>query len=210
MGRRVAPELRRSQIIKALYQCLAKAGHETVTVKDIAAKAGMTHGIIHYYFKTKDDIVSGLAESLAEEYADRLTEYLKPLDSQEVVIEALLDFVVDELVFNRELNRVFYNLVQMAFQRKVLAKAMQRMLRRYRGRAIELFEELGAGDDSRALGYGLVAVIEGLALQWMIEPRYLDRERVRALMGRMIGDLIESSLKAEQSGAGASERRMGK
>jgi AcrR family transcriptional regulator len=204
MGRPRKAEERREQIIRALYQCLAKAGHETVTVKDIAANAGMTHGSIHYYFKTKDDIVIGLAETLAEEYADQLTGHLKPLDSPKAVTSALLDFAVDELVFNRELNRVFYNLVQMAFQRKVLAKAMQRMLRRYRGRAIELFQELGIGEDSRALGYGLVAVIEGLALQWMIEPRGLDRERVRVLMGRMMGHLIESSLIAKQTGIGAS------
>jgi AcrR family transcriptional regulator len=179
----VAPE-RREQIVEALFQCLAEKGHESVTVKDIAKKAGLHYGVIHYYFKSKDDIVSAMSEAIIAKYNRLLSERAKSLPSASEKLQASLDFLVDEFIFNKRLNRVFYNLVQMAYENKTVRNALRKQLREYRRNIAEVLEEgakngeFKVKDPARSAGL-MVALIEGMALQWVIEPRALNRDAVR-------------------------------
>jgi AcrR family transcriptional regulator len=188
----VAPQ-RREQIIEALFQCLSENGHESVTVKDIAKKAGLHYGVIHYYFKSKDDIVSALADSLISKYGPLISDHTRPIQSSSKKIEAALDFLVDEFIFNRGLNRVFYNFVQMAFENKTVQDALRRQLRAYRRSVAEVIEdgvkagELNVSDPSQSASV-IVALIEGMALQWAIEPKALKRDEVRKSIGETIAN----------------------
>jgi AcrR family transcriptional regulator len=184
MGRRSNAHIRRDQIIWALYDCLATNGHEKVTIKAIAARACLPPGVIHYYFEKKDDIVSGLARAIVDKYGGLLEERLAGKSSGEERINAILDFMVDELIFNRPLNRVFYNLIQMAFERDSLNEVMTSMFGAYRKRVAEAFREVGTGGGSKSLGAALVALSEGFALQWMVEPGALGKKDVRAVLSK--------------------------
>ncbi len=48
MGRKSNAEAKRNEIVQALYECLSEKGHEKVTTKEIALKAGMAPGALHY------------------------------------------------------------------------------------------------------------------------------------------------------------------
>jgi AcrR family transcriptional regulator len=179
----VAPE-RREQIVEALFQCLAEKGHESVTVKDIAQKAGLHYGVIHYYFKSKDDITLAMAEAIILKYNRLLSERAKSVPSASEKLQASLKFLVDEFIFNKRLNRVFYNLVQMAFEKKTIRQALRKQLREYRRNIREVLEEgvrngeFKVKDPTQSAGL-MVALIEGMALQWVIEPKALKRDEVR-------------------------------
>jgi AcrR family transcriptional regulator len=182
----VAPE-RRDQIVQALFECLAEKGHERVTVKDIARQANLHYGVIHYYFKSKDDIVTAMADSLISNYGHLLVERLATARSVSEKLQLAIDFLVDEFIFNRRLNRVFYNLVQMAFERTPVRVALRKQLREYRRFiAKEIEDGIRSGElaphDPQEFAALMVALIEGMALQWMIEPKTLSRKNVRSLI----------------------------
>ena len=56
----VAP-LRREQIVRATIHCLAHAGYAGLTMKGVAREAGLSQGILHYYFKDKRAILAAAA-----------------------------------------------------------------------------------------------------------------------------------------------------
>jgi AcrR family transcriptional regulator len=193
----VAPQ-RRRQIVEALFKCLAEKGHQNITVKDIAKRADLHYGVIHYYFKSKDEIVSALADSLVSKYEGLMLERVQAIDSASGKLQAALDFLVDEFIFNKRLNRVFYNLVQMAFEQKTVRKALRKQLRVYRARIAEVVAEgIKTGEfvshDPVESATLMVAVIEGMALQWMIEPRALDRATGRRLVEEAIDRCIKQA-----------------
>ena len=193
----VAPQ-RRRQIVEALFKCLAEKGHQNITVKDIAKRAGLHYGVIHYYFKSKDEIVSALADSLVSKYEGLMLERVQAIDSASGKLQAALDFLVDEFIFNKRLNRVFYNLVQMAFEQKTVRKALRKQLRIYRSRIAEVVAKgIETGEfvshDPVESATLMVAVIEGMALQWMIEPRALDRATGRRLVEEAIDRCIKQA-----------------
>jgi AcrR family transcriptional regulator len=186
MGRRSNADQRREEIIRALFECLADGGHEKVTIKQIATRAALPHGVIHYYFEKKDDIVAALGTSITETYARLVEETLAPLTNPAERMDRMLDLLVDAFVFDRRLNRVFYNLVQMGFERQGVRTPLRRMLTAYRETLEILLRDAGAGDKSTPLACLLVAIVEGLALQWMIDPDVLSKDHVRQIIKRTV------------------------
>ena len=191
MGRKSTADQRREEIVWALYQCLAEQGHEKVTIKTIAARAGLPHGVIHYYFKSKEDIISDLAQAVVARYSERLEALLVRAESDREEVSLALDFAVDELIFNRSLNRVFFNLIQMAFEREALHRVMTGMFRAYRQRLVEVLVNAGLGDRSEVVSAAVVALAEGFSLQWMVEPGVFAKKDVKAALFRFVGEFPE-------------------
>jgi len=93
---------------------------------------------------------------------------------------------LDELIFNRPLNRVFFNLIQLAFERQSLGQVVKDFLKEYRQRLARVFEEAGAGKAGKGLGAALVAVTEGFSLQYMMDPGAFTRKEVRRRVAQAV------------------------
>src|SRR5215470_10120940 len=53
----------RKRIVEAAARVLARDGYAATSVKDIAAEAGIAPGLVHYYFKTKEELVAAAVEA---------------------------------------------------------------------------------------------------------------------------------------------------
>jgi AcrR family transcriptional regulator len=60
---RVAAE-RRAAIVRATIRCLARDGYACLTMKRVAAEAGVSPGILHYYFRDKRAILGRAAATV--------------------------------------------------------------------------------------------------------------------------------------------------
>lgn len=56
----------KAEILRAARQLFAERGIPTVSVRDVAKEAGVTHGLVHHYFGTKEDLVARVIESEVE------------------------------------------------------------------------------------------------------------------------------------------------
>lgn len=191
MGRKSIAHKRREQILWALYECLAENGHEKVTINTIAAQAKLSPGIIHYYFKNKDEIVSMLAEAIIEKYGDIFDLRLSEAGLNEQPIDILIDFLVD-IILDHPLNHAFYNMVQMSFEREQLQTVMQTMLDSYRNKLSEAIIKSGANRDNPLLGAALLAVTEGTTLQVLMDPRAFKRDDVRQIISAAVQNLSKA------------------
>ena len=191
MGRKSIAHKRREQILWALYDCLSEKGHEKVTINTIAAQAKLSPGIIHYYFKNKDEIVSVLAEAIIEKYGDIFDLRLSEAGLNEKPIDILIDFLVD-IILDHPLNHAFYNMVQMSFEREQLQTVMQTMLDSYRNKLSEAIIKSGANRDNPLLGAALLAVTEGTTLQVLMDPRAFKRDDVRQIISAAVQNLSKA------------------
>ena len=55
-------EQRRSEILEAALKVFARRGLAGTRVGDIAAAAGLSHGLIYHYFRSKDEIFTELVK----------------------------------------------------------------------------------------------------------------------------------------------------
>ena len=60
--------LRREQLIEATMKTIARYGYARTTMGQVAKAAGMSQGIVNFYFKTKESLLYETLAYLAEEY----------------------------------------------------------------------------------------------------------------------------------------------
>src|SRR5437762_9977298 len=67
----VAP-LRRTAIVRATIRCLARDGYTGLTMKKVAREAGVSQGILHYYFADKRAILVAALETVTTDLDRRV------------------------------------------------------------------------------------------------------------------------------------------
>jgi AcrR family transcriptional regulator len=65
-------EASRQQVIDAAIKTIAKRGIANTSVSDIASSAGMSKGVVHYHFKSKDDLLSRVLEQCSTRMSERV------------------------------------------------------------------------------------------------------------------------------------------
>src|SRR5215207_428101 len=167
-GRRAPEEERREQIMRAAYDVALREGIDGTTLRAVAAEAALSHGLVIFYFKQKDQLIAALL--------DRVLATTAMLHVSEDV--ALLPRVPDRLgaVLRQELARLARGARDAAVRKKIGAA-----LERYRAAFQALAEEMpattaanGAGVTSAALAAVAVSLITGCAVQAMSDPDHFD------------------------------------
>lgn len=69
--------VRRSQIVVALSEVMAETGYDGATIQTIAARAGLTPGLVHYHFKSKLEILIALFEHLSNKLKERFEKRMQ-------------------------------------------------------------------------------------------------------------------------------------
>jgi AcrR family transcriptional regulator len=79
---------RRQQILAAARTCFRRNGFHSTSMQDVIAEAGLSVGAVYRYFKSKDDLITSIAESVLDG-ADRIFEDLGSQDPPESMLETM-------------------------------------------------------------------------------------------------------------------------
>ncbi len=74
--RREQPETRREGLVEATLRCLAAHGHEGVSVRRIAAEAGVSVGLINHHYSSLDQLIAHAYEKVASGIVRQLLDVL--------------------------------------------------------------------------------------------------------------------------------------
>ena len=75
---------RKEQILKAAYEIVGRAGIEGLHARTVAADIGINHAAVHYYFRTRSDLIAALVDyTLLRFEQDRERLLLKAKTKQE-------------------------------------------------------------------------------------------------------------------------------
>lgn len=92
MSPRPSVELeRRDEVLRATCGQIAQVGFRRIRVADIAARAGLSTGIIHYYFETKEDLLDAAFRYAVAQSRKRSEAALSGLDDPWERLTVLLD-----------------------------------------------------------------------------------------------------------------------
>ncbi|MCB9740111.1 MAG: TetR family transcriptional regulator [Deltaproteobacteria bacterium] len=90
MARKQNREERRAEIVQALLRVMAHRGYERATVQAIAKEAGLTPGLLHYHFGSKQEILVALVGTIAEVSEQRLAALLAEAEGPDARLAAYL------------------------------------------------------------------------------------------------------------------------
>jgi len=192
--------VRREQIVRATIRCLAREGYTRLTMKKVAREAGVSQGILHYYFADKRAMLAATLEAVTRDLDRRVAaaQSRTGRDSR-ARLRALVRACLEVAVSRPEFWVVFVEFWgEMLHDRRLrdLNTAAYSRTRRLIGRLIA--EGVRAGRfrpvDPRRASAVVLGLIDGLSLQLTFDPeafgvaeaarfcddalgRYLARER---------------------------------
>jgi AcrR family transcriptional regulator len=172
---RASPPSRIAQILDAAASVFARRGFEEARVDDVAAEAGLAKGTVYLYFRSKDALIEALVGRVVEVELRRLRDVRATGAS---VPDRLTRFVHDytsELERMAPLAPMFLQVYARATRHASVRRALTAYMETYVVEIAVLLEEgVRRGEirtsDPRAAALHLGALLEGIALLWLVNP----------------------------------------
>src|SRR4051794_27233179 len=91
---------RMTEILEAACRVIGRGGVAALRISDVAAEAGVSTALVHYYFATRDDLLTRVFAFVDERADERATAALRALATGLARVERLLRiYLEDERVF---------------------------------------------------------------------------------------------------------------
>jgi TetR/AcrR family transcriptional regulator, fatty acid metabolism regulator protein len=171
----VAPQ-RRAQIVRATIQCLARDGYGGLTMKRVAREAGLSQGILHYYFQDKGAMLVAALHAVAVDM-DRRVAAAQARGGRDARarLRALIAACLETAVTDRELWAVFVEFWGEAMHDRRLRAvnaALYTRMRRLIGRLVAEGTRAGAFRrlDPASAAAIILGLVDGVALQLTFDP----------------------------------------
>jgi TetR/AcrR family transcriptional regulator, transcriptional repressor of bet genes len=201
MGRKTVPEkVRREQILRAAFEVAAREGIGGVTVRAVAAEAGLSHALVLFYFGRKDQMVLDLLEWLiATMSVMHVPEEIAHLPRALDRLHALLEQEMERLAREPRHTRLFYEFWALGARHEGIRVRVSAELDRYRAgfrTIMELLIHAEPATFARVTADGLASVgvswIHGCAIQAMNDPDIFDTEEYLAAVRETFGQLVRA------------------
>ena len=186
---------RKDQIVRATAECITQFGYHNFSMQDVARTAGVSKGIIHYYFLNKDDLMMAVLDRVAGDIERVLSTDMDAIDDP---VEKLRIFMA--VSFRIVRNTKEYYQVNMDFwtqinQKDEVRQVIARHYAKFRESCARVIQEgIGKGlfkkvDPILYASY-IISVVDGISLQWLFDENVFDYEA----MVKTAGDLILNGL----------------
>jgi len=169
VARKPVREERKKQIFRALDQCLLEKSFQQTSIKDISRLAGVNHGVLHYYFTSKEDVLLQYIDYVVEDFKSQMQELMNSENvsrmSQRDFIKEVFRFVNDRITLNRDLSKIFIEIWEIGVHNEAVRDKL-------RNTYLEWTQTLarniaGGSTDSETasiMSIAMVAFWEGMAL----------------------------------------------
>lgn len=165
--------VRQEQIIDAARKLVVKYGSEHVTVGRIAHEVGISEGAIYRHFKSKRDVLSGLADRIAD---DLLGDITNSIGAGHTSLETLDKILSNHLSIIQQKKGISFQVIAeiISLGDKKLNRKISDVINKYISGLKDLLSEgVKAGEmmpdtDTEAAAMLLFGLIQGLVNIWAL------------------------------------------
>lgn len=170
---------RRKELTNAAYRVVSKKGYYNFTVRDIANEAGLSAGLVHYYFKDKQELLI----TLLKEMNSNLKFFLnKELGKSDDPLQKLLTFIDQAFRLVEREKDYFYVVIDFWTQMKTnerIRKANTKLYKSFRDECSAILEEgirMGVFNpvDVQYIAMVIVSIVQGTIIQYIIDNNAFD------------------------------------
>jgi AcrR family transcriptional regulator len=172
------------RIVDAMRASVARRGAAGSTFDHVAREAGVSRGLLHYYFGTKERLLVEVVRRDTDIRVAMLDEALKGAHTADDFIDALVRSLEDLVENDPAFVTLWFELFTVARRNEEIGTEVAELTRRTRVHVAELLEAkqqegvVRLHDEPEAVTTILFALADGIAMRMLIEP---DRDFADAL-----------------------------
>ncbi len=169
-------EEKAEQILDAAYRCLTEQGYAATTVTGVADRAGVSRGLLHYYFENKEDMLAQVVRRSAEPSIRLLGPLVLSSESPEQMASNISRATREIIGSNPALFTLTYEGWVASRQSPPVARELRLLFQRFRDALETGFEGaisrgiLAPRIGARGLAMSITGLLDGLALQLILDP----------------------------------------
>lgn len=173
--------IRRKQLVEAAIAAIHAHGFADATVARIARQAGISAGMVHHYFKDKDELLFATMRHLLAELRSDAVARLSRTGDPEGRIRAIIDACFGDTQFDEQVFSAWLALYGNARHSPRLMNILSVYHRRLRSSLLHDLRRLVPEAEALRLSEGIAAMIDGLWLRYALTGKPRDPETPRAL-----------------------------
>ncbi|MGN7469412.1 TetR/AcrR family transcriptional regulator [Brevibacillus sp. SAFN-007a] len=194
-------EAKRAFLIEQATICLAEKGYAHVSLRDIAKASGVSLGILHYYFASKEELMLEVIASYKERFIAELEREVMaaPLDGWFPALTAVLGRSLHQ---DRKLHRLWYDLQAQALYTPVFLEQVHHTRHRLHDLIARMLKRLQADRqaalamDLHAASSLLYSLMDGMILQSLLDE-FPTAEEAIARFQLVLPPFLESLFAAD-------------
>ena len=201
---RQLPQQRRAALLAATIECLKRYGHDGLSIRTISAQAGVSVGLINHHFPNTDELVAAAFRHFNRELVDGLKAAAARPATPAARLRAFLEASFSPPNLDADVLAVWVVFWGMYRHSRPIQRVQRETYRDYVRLIRTLLSDIigkpaGARARGRAVSLrlaaiGLTALIDGLWLEWCLEPGgFRPREAVAMCEGWVDGLLRRAS-----------------
>jgi betaine-aldehyde dehydrogenase len=198
-------EMRRRELVEVTIDSLAEVGFVGTTLAQIAARAGVSPGLVAHYFDDKDGLLDAAFRSLARRVGRQVRARLRLVATPRGRIQAVIDANLAPEEFDQRTGSAW-----LAFWGQVLhVERLRRIQSVYQRRTLSTLRnsllKLVAPDEAHSLAAMIAAMIDGVWLRAALSGwREADSESARAMLTAFVDGRLAQSGRAVTAAVDAS------
>jgi AcrR family transcriptional regulator len=164
------------RIVDAMRDSVARRGAAGSTFEHVAREAGVSRGLLHYYFGTKERLLVEVVRRDSELRVERLDERLAPAKSVDDVIEALVSSLTEVIDNEPGFFLLIYELFSAGRRNPDIQREVGQLFERTRSHVAEVLDSkneegvLSLRHPPEDVVSYLFALGDGFALQALSDP----------------------------------------
>jgi len=176
------------RLLEAAQKVLSEKGYAGGTIEDIVREAGYSQGAFYNHWSSKDQMVADLVQTVAQQQLEHL---------QHQSIES--SHMFENLRANSGDPRLFFELWLLAVRGHGIASFLKEHYQSWRQKLAELILDKSdhagyqtSGQDVMLKASMLMALFDGLLIQYQLDPEAFAGESFQQGFDRMVRKLVEA------------------
>jgi AcrR family transcriptional regulator len=173
---RQLPGDKAQRIVDAMRTSVGLRGTTGSTFDHVARAAGVSRGLLHYYFGTKERLLVEVVRRDCDLRMQRLSETVTGVDSADALLGALVQSLNETIAESPEFFVILLELHTLARRNEEIAAELGELHRRVREHLAALLEQaredgvIRLAGEPEAVSEVLFALGDGLAMRMLAEP----------------------------------------
>lgn len=196
MGRKSKADQRRTEIIEAFYHCVTQEGIAGASIRKIAAKARVQPSVLHHYFAGRDEIIEEAVVYFTDRIFQEFTCQMAAAGRQKD-LEKSMAFIFSKGMINDDYTGFFLECCVAARHNPKIKETLADLFRRFRLAIEDQLSGLSGfdslpEDEKQLLSSTIVALHEGMELQWFADPSAVSLKRAQDVTKKIVGYFIKA------------------
>lgn len=182
--------VRRRDLIEAAYLTFLEHGFGGMTMARIGERAGMSHGIVNYYFKSKDELVSAVVRKANFLIMQDTARLLREAGTPRQRVSAVIAGNFPASLFTRDIARAWVSYYAALGKHGDFERMQRAVDQRLASNLVHALMQITSRDKARSIAGHIAIMIDGLWLRHAKSSDPVDAARAVAL----IEDFVDGQL----------------